>query len=154
MRAMASLRYRDESGQVAGLEALAFGVLVFVLGILMVANAWGVIQAKAAVTAAAHEAARAFVQAPAGSDPFIAARDAALGSIEASGRDPSRTKVLTAGSLARCTRIVAQVSYRVPLLPIPLIGGYGNGITATARQSELVDPYRNGIGGEASCAQP
>ena len=43
---------RDESGQ-AGIEVLPFGILTFVVGALLVANAWAVIDAKIAVSAAA-----------------------------------------------------------------------------------------------------
>ena len=43
---------RGEDGQVGGIEALVFGLLVLVLGTLVVANAWGVIDAK--VAAAGH----------------------------------------------------------------------------------------------------
>lgn len=135
-----------------GVEALFFGVLILVLGTLAVANAWGVIDAKMAAAGAASEAARAFVQAPAGSDPGGLARAAAVGAMEAQGRDPARTTVVVSGDLTRCSRVVAQVSYRVPVIVVPLLGGFGAGFTATSRQSELVDPYRTGLAGTASCA--
>src|SRR5439155_20334481 len=57
-------RTLDERGQAAGFEVLPFGLLVLVLGTLLVANAWEVIDAKIAVTASAREAARVFVEAP------------------------------------------------------------------------------------------
>lgn len=141
----------DEEGQVGGVEALIFGVLVFVLGSLAIANAWGVLDAKVAVIDAAREAARAYVQTPAGSDPYAAARQAAGDSLAASGRDVSRMQLSISGSLARCARVAAQVSYRVPLVSVPLIGGIGNGIVASATRSELVDPFRNGLPGEGDC---
>ncbi|MBA2283441.1 MAG: hypothetical protein H0W25_19710, partial [Acidimicrobiia bacterium] len=53
--------HRDERGQMGGIEALPFGLLIFVVGALLVANAWAVIDAKLAVTAAAREAARTWV---------------------------------------------------------------------------------------------
>src|SRR5207248_1263005 len=59
-----ALPVRDERGQIGGIEAVAFGVLVFVLGLLIVVNAWGVVDAKVAAAAAAHDAARAYVEAP------------------------------------------------------------------------------------------
>ena len=142
----------DEDGQVGGVEALFFGLLILVLGTLVVANAWGVIDAKMSAAGAAREAARAFVQAPAGSDPGRLARTAAMTAIEAEGRDPARTTVLVSGDLTRCSRVVAEVSYRVPLVVVPLLGGFGAGFTATSRHSELVDPYRTGLAGTANCA--
>ena len=41
---------------------LPFGVLIFVVGSLLIANAWAVVDAKLATTAAAREAARAYVE--------------------------------------------------------------------------------------------
>ena len=52
----------DEHGQVGGIEGLVFGVLVFVFGALLVANAWAVVDAKSAASVAAREAARVCVE--------------------------------------------------------------------------------------------
>ncbi len=41
-------RARGDAGQVGGFEAIPFGVLVFVLGALLITNAWAVIDAKLA----------------------------------------------------------------------------------------------------------
>ena len=51
-------------------------------------------------------------------------------------------------------RVVAEVRYRVPLIVVPMLGGLGSGFTASARHSELVDPYRSGLPRTASCATP
>ena len=56
--------WRDDRGQVAGIEVLPFGFLVLVAGTLLVVNAWAVVDAKFAVDAAVREAARAYVEAP------------------------------------------------------------------------------------------
>jgi hypothetical protein len=136
---------------VGGIEALAFGVLIFVFGTLVVANAWGVLDAKMAAGGAAREAARAFVTAPAAADPAGRAHDAAAASLQAVGRSPQRMTVSIAGAFARCARIVATVRYRVPLIHVPLLGGFGHGLTVASRHSELVDPYRTGLPGEAGC---
>lgn len=143
---------RNEDGQVAGIEALFFGLLVLVLGTLVVANAWGVIDAKLAADGAAREAARAFIQTPARADPATAARAAAVRAIQSQGRDAARMTVLVSGDLTRCSRVVAEVRYRVPLIVVPLLGGLGSGFTASAHHSELVDPYRTGLPRTANCA--
>lgn len=135
-----------------GIEAVFFGLLVLVLGTLVVANAWGVIDAKVAAAGAAREATQAFVQAPAGSDPTAMARAAAVRAIEAQGRDTARMTMLVSGDLTRCSRVVVEVRYRVPLIVVPMLGGMGSGFTASARHSELVDPYRSGLPRTASCA--
>ena len=41
--------WRDERGQVGNVEVLPFGVLIFVVGALLVSNAWAVIDARMAV---------------------------------------------------------------------------------------------------------
>src|SRR5919202_3284931 len=73
---------RDEAGQLAGGEALPFGVLVFVFGVLLIANAWAVVDAKLAVSAAAREATRAYVEAPPGGDAMAAADAAAREAVD------------------------------------------------------------------------
>ena len=40
---MRSARCRGDAGQVGGIEALPFGLLVFVVGTLLIANAWAVV---------------------------------------------------------------------------------------------------------------
>ena len=137
---------RDEAGQVAGIEALPFGLLSFVVGALLVANAWAVIDAKIAVSSAAREATRAFVEAPAGADPFALADAAARSAIEGAGRDPQQL-VLTPleATFARCETVRYEASYRIPAIRVPWVGGYGSGFTASARHAEVVDPYRTGV---------
>jgi phenylalanyl-tRNA synthetase beta chain len=49
-------RLGGDGGQVAGIEALPFGVLIFVVGALLITNLWAVIDTKIAVDAAAREA--------------------------------------------------------------------------------------------------
>ncbi|HEV2758644.1 MAG TPA: hypothetical protein VGV86_03655 [Acidimicrobiales bacterium] len=137
---------RDESGQMAGIEVLPFGLLTFVVGALLVANAWAVIDAKIAVSAAAREATRAFVEAPVDTDPLAMADTAARSAIEGAGRDPDQL-VLTPleATFARCETVSFEASYQIPAIRLPWIGGAGDGFTATARHAEVVDPYRTGV---------
>jgi hypothetical protein len=137
---------RDESGQVAGIEAIPFGLLTFVVGALLVANAWAVIDAKIAVSAAAREATRAYAEAPVDADPLSLADAAAREAIQGAGRDPALL-VLTPveATFARCERVTFSASYRIPAIRVPWLGGFGAGFTATARHSEIVDPYRTGL---------
>lgn len=130
----------------AGIEVIPFGVLVFVVGVLVASNAWAVIDAKMAVAAAAREATRAYVEAPAGTDALVLARAAAEEAIRGAGRDPARLELAPeSAGLTRCQRVTFAASYRVPALTLPWIGGSGEGFTATARHSEVVDPYRSGV---------
>ena len=146
MRRLLARARRDESGQMAGMEVLPFGLLTFVVGALLVANAWAVIDAKIAVSAAAREAPRAFVEAPVDSDPHAMADAAARSAIEDAGRDPDEL-VLTPleATFARCETVTFEASYQIPAIRLPWVGGFGDGFTASARHAEIVDPYSTGV---------
>lgn len=136
----------DEAGQVAGIEAVPFGVLVFVVAVLFIANAWAVVDAKMAVSSAAREATRAYVEAPPGSDPLAQAEGAAQEAMRGAGRDPARARVTPVeGGFNRCRQVKFEVAYPVPAISLPWIGGFGRGFTATARHTEVVDPFRSGV---------
>jgi hypothetical protein len=145
---------RDEDGQVGGVEGVVFGVLVFVLGTLVVANAWGVIDAKSSASAAAREATRAFVESSAASeqDAFAEAEAVARETIEGYGRDPDKLVVVAeAASLRRCARVTIRTEYPVPLVSLPILGHHGHGFTAVGRHSEIVDPFRAGLSDRDAC---
>jgi hypothetical protein len=148
-------RWRDDRGQLAGIEALPFGVLTFVIGVLLVVNAWGVVDAKQAVTSSAREAVRAYVEAPDEAAAIAAAQQAARRSMTGHGRNADRTTVEvrhTDGRVfGRCARVTVTVHHPVPALRLPWIGGYGHAFDVVASQTEVVDPYRSGLPGEAAC---
>ncbi|HLH47413.1 MAG TPA: hypothetical protein VKV25_09650, partial [Acidimicrobiales bacterium] len=78
------------------------------------------------------------------------AADAALAGY---GRDPTRARVrLVAGGFTRCERVTIEVSYPSPLVVVPWLGRIATGATVSARHSEVVDPFRSGLPGTASCA--
>jgi hypothetical protein len=159
----------DDRGQVGGVEALPFGILVFVVGALLVANAWAVVDAKLAVDAAARQATRHYVEAEVGAgggdggraasatDAEQAAVDAGLAALDAHGRDAEDATVGlsslegTGGQhgFTRCARATFTAEYEVPALSVPWVGGFGDGITVSSSHSELVDPYRSGVPGSA-----
>lgn len=147
---------RSEEGQVGGVEGLVFGVLVFVLGTLVVANAWGVVDAKMAAGSAAREATRSFVESDAASvdEAFAEAQVVARRTVVGYGRDPAKL-VLTAelASLQRCGRVRLRAEYPVPLIRVPLLGAHGEGFTATGRHAEIVDPYRSGLDDRSACPE-
>ena len=145
----------EDAGQIAGMEGVIFGVLVFVIGVLLIANAWGVIDAKLAASASAREAVRTFVESRAASteEAFVDAHAVAQETIVAHGRSASRFAMARPRdlALARCARVELTVTYRVPLVSIPLLGRYGSGFTVSGRHSEIVDPFRSGLEGTAGC---
>lgn len=144
---------RGEDGFVGGAEALIFGVVVFVAGALLMANAWAVVDAKMAVSSAARETARTYVE----SDGDLAAADAVGRAAFASttGLDPGRLAFVGAtGTFERCGRITVTYRYQVPALSLPGGVGWGSGFEVRASHSEIVDPYRAGLEGEARCGTP
>jgi hypothetical protein len=142
-----SPRARDERGQ-GGLEVLPFGFLVLVAGVLLVANAWAVIDAKLATESASREAARAYVEATDAAGAHDAAVGAAREAIAGHHRDPDAARYdgPDASAFVRCNRITWVVEYDVPSLTLPFVGGFGPRLlTARAAHSEIVDPYRSGL---------
>lgn len=136
------------------MEAVIFGVVIFVAGTLVIANAWGVIDAKMATTAAAREATRAFVEASDGEAGVEEAHSAAQEAMRGHGRaDPGRAtyRLPAPTELRRCARVISTVTYRVPLIAIPLLGRRGGGYTVRASHAEIVDPFRGGLRDTSQC---
>jgi hypothetical protein len=141
----------DERGQAGGIEALPFGILIFVVGALLVASAWAVIDTKLAVVSAAREGARTYVEADDASAGAVAARAAAEEAMVNHGRGGELDVSINAPfGFARCAVVQVRASYEVPAVPLPWIGGLG-AITVSSTHSERIDPFRDGIEGAAQC---
>lgn len=146
------MNVRSERGAIGGVEVLPFGVLIFVAGALLIANAWAVIDAKLTVESAAREAGRAYVEAPDRATAEHAADRAAREAVAGVGRDPDRMVLRdNRPDFARCSIVEHEADYEVPALTLPFIGGFGNGINVTGRHREIIDPYRQGLGPEHRC---
>jgi hypothetical protein len=146
-------RCSGEQGFVGGFEGLLFGVLIFVVGTLLVAHAWAVVDTKFAVVEAAKQAARTYVEAPNAAAAGPEAEQAADQALAGYGRDQRQAGVrLVSGGFGRCQRITIAVSYPAPMLELPVVGRLGSGETVRAEHSELVDPFRSGLPGTSSCA--
>lgn len=148
-----------ERGQVAGIEVLPFGLLIFIAGALLLTNMWGVVDSKFATDAAAREATRYIVEsARADADPSTirsGATEIARQTLADHGRTgPAQVEVEPdAVALTRCLRVQVTVRTEVPAIRIPFIGGYGEPFDIVATHSELVDPTRSGVAGRADCIQ-
>jgi hypothetical protein len=147
---MSTGRLAGDRGQVGGIEAIPFGLLVFVAGSLLIANAWAVVDAKFATDAGAQQAARAYAEATDAGAAEPRAVEAGLAAIEGHGRSRDRATVAAvAGTrFERCARATFRAEYEVPALTIPFIGGFGGGFEIASEASELVDPFRADVGGE------
>jgi hypothetical protein len=143
---------RGEDGFAGGAEGLIFGLLLFVVGTLIVAAAWGVVDTKTATDTSAADAARSYVAADNAAAAASAASAAADTALSGFGRSPSRGSVtLASGTFGRCQRITIRVSYPAPLIDLPFVGRVGSGLGVSSQVSELVDPYRSGLPGSATC---
>jgi hypothetical protein len=150
-------RAAGERGQVAGIEALPFGLLIFVAGTLLLVNMWGVVDTKFAADASAREAARYVVEsAGAGVEPWTV-RDGAQQAAERTFADHGKQRSIEVdppgATIVRCERVTVRVSTVVPAIRLPFFGGYGDGFDVVATHSELVDPTRSGVDGRADCIQ-
>lgn len=153
-----------EGGFVAGGEALALGLVVFVVGSLLVLSAWRLVDGKLAVETAAREAARAVVEAPVAvlTDPVGGpqAADVAARATMVAHRGPddvpgatwrfATTRVV--GETVRCAPITATVEVQVDTVRLPLIGGGLGTVTLTGQHTERIEPYRSGLPvGDVQC---
>ena len=150
-------RRRGDRGQVGGMEVLPFGFLTFVSMTLVLANAWGVIDAKLAVTAAAREAARAYAEADNPDAGAAAARRRAAETLDAYGRGGGRAAIgqpSVDGQFRRCGRVTVTVAYDLPVVAVPFVGGLGRLQPVASSFTEVIDPFRSGVTGrghEARC---
>jgi hypothetical protein len=137
-----------------GTEAVAFGVLVLVLGMLGTATAWAVIDTKVAAASAAREATRAYVE----SDGSAAAWDEAAGrgreAFAGHGRDPAALDLSRpADGFSRCGPVTVTASTSLELPRIPVVRALAHRVRVRASHTEVVDPYRAGVGGRGqACA--
>lgn len=145
------MRVPNERGAIGGVEGLAFGVLVFVMGTLVVSNAWLVVDAKLATSAAAREAARAYVESDSARSARSEALDAAQSTLDGHGLQ-ALDVALDASSFDRCQPVRVEVSVSVPMVAVPLIGASGGTRQVASSHSEVVDPYRSGLTGMAACS--
>lgn len=151
-------RLADEEGYVGGAEVVPFGVLIFVVGILLLASAWGVIDAKQAATGAAREATRAYVEGVEGDEDaaWTAAQDAAEATLRSYGRVPDGMERHEQANLAgeefgRCAEVTIEVATSVELMALPMLDHDARSVTVTGTHTELVDPLRSGLADTAEC---
>lgn len=153
MRRESLRRCRGDGGFVGGAEGILFGVVTFVFGTLLLFNAWAVIDAKMAVSSAARETARTLVEGDGELGPAVAAGRDAFASSSAFGASDLPDPTIT-GAFRRCGRIEVTYRFSVPAISLPGGFGWGDGFDVSATHSEIVDPFRSGLDGEAICDTP
>jgi len=130
-------------------------VLIFVVGSLLVAGSWAAVDTKMAVNAATREAVRTFVESPDATSAVADSTRVAREAIAGHGRNPDMLRLdppdYHQGSFRRCNLVTIRASYPVPLVSLPFVGTHGEGFTVTSSHTEVIDPYRSGLAGTASC---
>lgn len=148
---MTARRLQGDGGQVAGIEAIPFGLLVLTVGVLVVAHTWAIVDAKFVATTAAREATRAFVEAPSAAVGGQAAATAAGAAVEQSGRDPATLRLTrSATAFGRCVPTRYEAGLEVPAVALPWRDDRP-ARAVRADHTEVVDPYRSGLPGIAAC---
>lgn len=146
-------RAGDERGQVGGVEALSFGVLILVLGVLGVASAWAVVDAKVAAASAAREATRAFVESDGSAAAWVDAEHRGREAFAGHGRNPTSLDLPRPhDAFGRCGPITVTATTTVDLPRLPGIRAASRRVRVRASHTEVVDPYRSGVGRGPSCA--
>jgi hypothetical protein len=137
-------RLGGDAGFIGGGEVLPFGLLIFVAGILIIVNAWAVVDTKMTLDSAAQVMSRTISEAdrldPAAIDALARETVADL------GLDPGPISVEVEPAdtaLVRCQRVTVSLAYPVPALTLPILGRIGETIDVHATASEVVDPYRS-----------
>lgn len=147
-------RLHGDGGQVGGIEVLPFAFLVFVSATLLFTSVWAFVDAKFAVSAASREAVRAFVEADSAPEAAAIAQRRGRETLDAYGRSGERATVgdpELEAAFGRCVRVTITVSYEVPAITIPFLGGLGSATPVVSTHSALVDPFRSGLAGPATC---
>ena len=146
-------RLGGDAGQVAGIEVLPFGYLLFVAVTLLFTNAWGIFDAKLAVSSAAAHGARSYSEADTEQSARTAATLSAQATLRAYGRTNPAAKidVVVEPHFQRCARVTVTVSYPVPSIKVPFLGGFAGTKMVRSSFSEIVDPFRNRLVGVAQC---
>lgn len=130
-----------ERGLVAGAEALAVGSLVLVAGMVLLVNAWAVIDTRMALDSAAREYLRTYTEADTQLEAETQARTAALDVLD--GREVTikdRTR-----QFGPCAPAAVQLTARVPAVTIPFISAQWGVRTVTVEAGELIDAHREMI---------
>ena len=149
-------RLRGDLGQVAGVEAVPFGLLVLVVGLLLVAHTWAVVDAKFVAAVAAREATRAFVEVvlrAVGAQGRPTRGRTGRGPLGPFGARPPRRAhpAAPASGAASRSRFVGRL--RVPSVGVPWRSARPS-VAVRFRAQEVVDPYRDGLPGLATAGWP
>lgn len=120
-----------------------FAVMILLGGLVLIINAWSVVESRMTLDAAAREYVRTYVH---GADPMSAnidAERAARRVIESKHGEFKDLNVVVVkpNGFGPCAPVTVRISTRVPSLKAPFLGSFGS-LRATSQLSGLVDAHR------------
>lgn len=132
---------RDDRGQVAGIEAVPFGIAVFVGLTLVIVNGWAQINARGVADSMAREYLRAYTQSTSSAAAHAAGDRAVARVVAAHQLGATRVSVDAPTVFAPCDKAEVTVALEIPAVRIPFIGTLGSA-EVRAVQRDRIDAYR------------
>lgn len=134
----------DERGQMAGIETIPFGILVFVAGTLLVTNAWAGVTNRTTADSIAREYLRAYTRAETRPEGLADGARAAQLVAASHQLGADRVQVVEPTAWAACALATVQVTITVPEIRAPFLGGFGTQEVRVTHR-DRIDSYRAAI---------
>ncbi len=136
---------------VAGAEALALGALVLIVGMILVVNAWAVIDTRLALESAAREYLRAYTEADSPDEALQRGATSLMSVLEDRPALAERVRLTDprGEQFGPCAAAAVSIAAIVPAIRMPLLDrGWGEH-TVTVSAVELVDAHQEMLTGAA-----
>lgn len=132
-----------ERGAVAGLEGVMFGVLVLLGGMVLLVNAWAVIDTRTALDASLREYLRTYTRQSDGISARRRGAEAAESVLAARNSHPAHLtiEVSEPNGFGPCSVVTVRLSATVPALRAPFLDDF-TAVTVSAEGSDLMDAHR------------
>ena len=145
---------RSEAGEIAGLDALIFGVSLFLISTSLVLSVLKLIDTKQKLQELSDMVAREMVLSPSSAPSGIQATALASSYEPLLGLARSQVSIIASGTLAPCSAISVKAveSSGLNIIVWPVRIGFRVPLTATSEQP--TDGYHYAVAGEKGCAAP
>lgn len=132
---------QGEHGQVAGIEAVPFGIAIFVGLTLVIVNGWAQLNARGVADSIAREYLRAYTQSDS-AGAALAAGDRAVARVVAAHQlGATKVSVEPPTVFAPCAKAQVTVRLEIPAVRVPFIGTLGSA-EVSAVGNDRIDAYR------------
>ncbi len=154
IKAITPTLLRSELGEIAGLDALIFGVTLFLISTSLVLSVLKLIETKQKLQELSDVVAREMVLAPSQVSAETQAISLAIRYEPLIGLAGSAVSLSTSGNLAPCSAIAVTATSRSGLNLIDWPIRVGVEVPLTATSTLPTDGYHYAIAGEKGCAAP